>query len=103
MAEQLVTVKNRRGYARQEWQKMRERNEALDTRVYARAAAWILGADRWDERMGRQLETQVGVEAPPEEPLTRSERPPEPSEPQAGRVHTQRRSGWRSYRSSYMD
>jgi phage terminase large subunit GpA-like protein len=44
-----------RGYAHQEWQKMRERNEALDTRIYARAAAWILGADRFDERMWRQL------------------------------------------------
>jgi phage terminase large subunit GpA-like protein len=25
------------------WQKLRERNEALDCRVYARAAAWIDG------------------------------------------------------------
>ena len=61
VAEQLVTVRNKRGYARQEWQKLRERNEALDTRVYARAAAWIMGADRWDERMWRQLEDQAGV------------------------------------------
>jgi phage terminase large subunit GpA-like protein len=62
VAEQLVTLRNKRGYARQEWQKMRERNEALDARVYARAAAWILGADRFDERMWRQLEKQAGVE-----------------------------------------
>ena len=62
VAEQLVTIRDRRGYARQEWQKMRERNEALDTRVYARAAAWIIGADRFDERMWRQLEKQAGVE-----------------------------------------
>ncbi len=48
-AEQLITVKTRRGFARLEWQKLRERNEALDCRVYARAAAWILGADRWSE------------------------------------------------------
>jgi phage terminase large subunit GpA-like protein len=40
-AEQLVTVKNKRGFAKLEWQKLRERNEALDCRVYARAAAWI--------------------------------------------------------------
>jgi phage terminase large subunit GpA-like protein len=64
VAEQLVTVRNKRGYARQEWQKLRERNEALDTRVYARAAAWIMGADRWDERMWRQLEDQAGVATP---------------------------------------
>jgi phage terminase large subunit GpA-like protein len=49
VAEQLVTVKTKRGFARLEWQKLRERNEALDTRVYARAAAWIAGADRWSE------------------------------------------------------
>ncbi len=63
VAEQLVTVRNRRGYARQEWQKIRERNEALDTRVYARAAAWIMGADRWDEATWRQLEEQAGTES----------------------------------------
>jgi phage terminase large subunit GpA-like protein len=48
-AEQLVTVKTRTGHAKTEWQKLRERNEALDCRVYARAAAWLLGLDRWDE------------------------------------------------------
>ncbi len=39
VAEQLVTIRNKRGYTHQEWQKTRERNEALDCRVYARAAA----------------------------------------------------------------
>ena len=43
IAEQLVTVKGKRGFAKLEWQKLRERNEALDCRVYARAAAWIVG------------------------------------------------------------
>ena len=38
-AEQLVTVKTKRGFSKLEWQKLRERNEALDCRVYARAAA----------------------------------------------------------------
>jgi phage terminase large subunit GpA-like protein len=60
-AEQLVTVRNRRGFARLEWQKMRERNEALDLRVYARAAAWIVGADRWSEARWADLEAQLGV------------------------------------------
>ena len=40
-AEQLVTVRNRQGFSKLEWQMLRERNEALDCRVYARAAAWI--------------------------------------------------------------
>ncbi|MGC9371680.1 MAG: phage terminase large subunit family protein, partial [Paracoccaceae bacterium] len=34
-AEQLVTVKGKRGFSKLEWQKLRERNEALDCRVYA--------------------------------------------------------------------
>ena len=63
VAEQLVTVRNKRGFARLEWQKLRERNEALDCRVYARAAAWIAGADRWSDAYWRELERQV---APPE-------------------------------------
>ena len=66
VAEQLVTVRTRRGFARLEWQKMRERNEALDCRVYARAAAWIAGADRFPERRWRRLEAAVANEAEPE-------------------------------------
>jgi phage terminase large subunit GpA-like protein len=61
-AEQLVTVKNKRGFAKLEWQKMRERNEALDCRVYARAAAWILGADRWSDARWHELERQLAVD-----------------------------------------
>ncbi len=64
VAEQLVTVKTKRGFSRLEWQKLRERNEALDCRVYARAAAWIAGADRWTEAMWRDLEQQVGCTEP---------------------------------------
>ena len=68
VAEQLVTVKTRRGFSKLEWQKLRERNEVLDCRVYARAAAWIAGADRWTEAKWRDLEDQVGPapEAPAE-------------------------------------
>ena len=60
-----MTVKTRRGFTRLEWQKLRERNEALDCRVYARAAAWIAGLDRWPERKWRELEKQLGIEAEP--------------------------------------
>ena len=58
-----VTVKGKRGFAKLEWQKLRERNEALDCRVYARAAAWIVGADRWSEARWADLEAQLGVKA----------------------------------------
>jgi phage terminase large subunit GpA-like protein len=60
-AEELVTVKTKRGFTRLEWQKLRERNEALDARVYARAAAWIAGLDRWSEARWADLEAQLGV------------------------------------------
>jgi phage terminase large subunit GpA-like protein len=39
-----------------EWQKFRERNEALDCRVCARAAAWMAGADRRSEVRWADLE-----------------------------------------------
>ena len=60
VAEHLITVTTKRGFQKLEWQKMRERNEALDCRVYARAAAWIVGADRWTEEKWRDLEDQIG-------------------------------------------
>ncbi len=60
-SEQLVTTRNRRGYSVREWQKMRERNEALDCYVYARAAAAVVGLDRFEERHWRQLERQLGA------------------------------------------
>ncbi|MFP1646829.1 terminase gpA endonuclease subunit, partial [Pontitalea aquivivens] len=42
---------------------LRERNEALDCRVYARAAAWIVGADRWPEARWQELERQLAVDS----------------------------------------
>jgi phage terminase large subunit GpA-like protein len=75
-AEQLVTRRDRNGFPVREWQKMRERNEALDCYVYGRAAAAAAGLDRFEERHWRELERQLGVERPPDEP------PPDPA-PQA--------------------
>ncbi len=62
VAEQLVTVRTRRGSPRHEWRKLRERNEALDCRVYARAAAWIEGADRFPERRWRRMEAALEID-----------------------------------------
>ncbi|SFC44857.1 phage terminase large subunit family protein [Tropicimonas isoalkanivorans] len=67
-AEQLMTLKTRTGGQKLEWQQMRERNEALDCRVYARAAAWLMGVDRWDEARWQDMEAQLNTgldEAPP--------------------------------------
>lgn len=54
-AEQQVQVINKKGYAEYQWTlKSGARNEALDIRNYARAAAYIIGIDRfkndtWDK------------------------------------------------------
>ena len=53
-AEQLVT-KIVKGYPKREWQKTRDRNEALDCRIYARAASIALGIDRWSDQKWEQI------------------------------------------------
>lgn len=60
-AEQLVSRRNRNGFVVREWQKMRERNEALDCAVYARAAAAAAGLDRFEERHWLELARQLGI------------------------------------------
>jgi phage terminase large subunit GpA-like protein len=60
-AEQLITRRDRNGFPVREWQKMRERNEALDCYVYARAAASAAGLDRFEDRHWSELERQLGV------------------------------------------
>jgi phage terminase large subunit GpA-like protein len=62
-AEQLVTVRTKRGFARLEWQKLRERNEALDTRVPG-PAPWCSAvgdcADPPDRRVRRASPIEPG-------------------------------------------
>jgi len=48
-AEQLVKIKNKKGYYEYQWTKVRARNEALDLKVYNRAASIIFGIDRLSE------------------------------------------------------
>ncbi len=97
-AEQLVTVKTKRGFSKFEWQKIRDRNEALDCRVYARAAAWLVGIDWFHERKWKELEQQVGV-VKDEEGL----QPDKPAERIAGVLHTKHSSKHKVHRSSYLD
>ncbi len=76
-AERLVTVKDKRGFPRREWRKLRERNEALDCRIYARAAASALGIDRFGEATWQRLEQALGgnVSRPTDTP-----EPPKPTQ-----------------------
>ena len=87
-AEQLVT-KLVKGYRHSSWQKMRERNEALDTHNYARAAVAHMGYDRWTDRDFRVLESSFVVsERVPVNirPVEEAEVVQEPVQPAAGVV-----------------
>ena len=100
-AEQLITTKNKRtGFTRQEWQKTRPRNEALDCRVYARAAAYALGLDRWSagkwaKATGTLVRTPVpetpandAPQVPGTAPLKPNARgPPTPARPKARKIN----------------
>ena len=97
VAEQRTVVKTRRGFQKLEWQKMRERNEALDCRVYARAAARILGADRWQEKVWQELERQFPAVEPVRTPAGNHD---DQLTPHAVRVRKRRRRTVR--RSSWM-
>lgn len=61
-AEQLVPVKNRRGFISLEWSMIPGReNHVLDCRCLARAAASVAGLDRFSEADWRTLERGVGT------------------------------------------
>jgi phage terminase large subunit GpA-like protein len=99
-AERLVT-RLVKGFARASWEKEPgRRNEALDCRVYARAAAAICGIDRWSEMLWRELERYVGREerpapAPPEPPPEPTLSPARRSTPRPGWLGD-RRADWLS-------
>jgi phage terminase large subunit GpA-like protein len=84
-AEQLVTHKSRTGYVRLEWELIPGReNHTLDCRVYARAAAALVGLDRFKEPDWLQLERAVSASPDPPAP------PPAPRE---SWLHRHRRRG----------
>jgi hypothetical protein len=69
-------------------------------RIYARAAAWIVGADRWSEARWADLETQLGVTTK-QDPGTTG--PSATTAATAGAVRPIRRPVQRrTVRSSYM-
>lgn len=59
-AEELV-IKIVKGYKKYEWVNMYGRNEALDCRVYAMAAAIFCGLDRFKDAHWTKLEQEFGV------------------------------------------
>ena len=100
-AEQLITRRDRNGFAIREWQKMRERNEALDCYVYARAAASAAGLDRFEERHWRELERQIGL-SPPGDTDPQIEQPTEATQRGGLAVSGTPRTGRRVIRSRWF-
>jgi phage terminase large subunit GpA-like protein len=86
-AEQLVT-RNFKGGQRREWEKIRPRNEALDTWDYAAAARVMLGIDRYQEQHWAQLE-----ELAKGQPIVMTAQPP---------VQNQRSDGWVPKRAGWF-
>lgn len=75
VSEERRIVVNPKGYREYKWVlPAHRRNEALDTRVYARAAVNVLGVDRWDAEdweMTRDSYPKFGDVPPPPEPPKR--------------------------------
>lgn len=63
-AEKVVYRRNSKGYVKPQWEKERERNEALDCRCIARACAYIQGLDRMDEEKWVRMESEIGSYEP---------------------------------------
>ena len=89
-AEQLIPVTTARKYVRLEWSLIPGRqNHALDARVYARAAAALVGLDRFSEADWAALEAATGQETAQEAP-----RSPSPPRPPAPAVQPARTAPW---------
>ena len=106
VAEQLRTSKDKRGFARQEWAKLRDRNEALDCAVLARAALWLLGADRYGERFWARLRDEVAnapllaSEIPSAGNVAQSSPSPQPAPPPETAAFRPR--GWLGSRGGWL-
>jgi phage terminase large subunit GpA-like protein len=75
-AEQLVTHKSRTGFVRLEWELIAGReNHTLDARVYARAAAALVGLDRFQEPDWAALERSVSADPAPPAPAAPTREP----------------------------
>lgn len=100
-SEQLITTQTRHGYARQEWQKTRERNEALDCYVYARAAAALLRIDRYTDENWANVRDMFGIGSAPV-PATVVVSEPARPQPVVHSPTPHRRRGRRNSRSNWM-
>ncbi len=61
-SEQLVTRKDKQGRIKHEYQQIRPRNEALDTRIYAMAGAWDFGSHKFQKQHWDKLKLRAAVQ-----------------------------------------
>ncbi|WP_428968266.1 phage terminase large subunit family protein [Sphingomonas sp. Xoc002] len=110
VAEQLKMIKMRNGMVRREWEKLRDRNEALDNAVYARAIAISLGVDRWTPRQWDQVIKATIVADPDPPPQSKSaaavkKKPPPAAKPPTkparigAKFGSRKGAGWMKRRS----
>src|SRR4029077_5381161 len=112
-AEVLVRRHIKSGRLAHEWIKKRERNEALDCRTYARAAAYMLGIDRWGPEdwanarraVAARVAPKTAPPPPPPPPKTHEDPPPPGQKPHEARPPREQRgsgpsSRWRGPRTT---
>lgn len=91
-AEELRQVENKQTKKiSYQWVKKYDRNEALDIRVYARAASYIVGIDRFKESTWKKIKDQYRIKQ--DAPETPSGTPP-PKPPRKGNGRSGRAGGW---------
>lgn len=62
LTSEVIKGKIVRGYTQHFWEKIRDRNEALDLHVYNRAAAAQLGVDRWNAARWDRLRSELNAD-----------------------------------------
>lgn len=79
LTAERIQYKDVRGYRVPYWEKTYERNEALDCRVYARAAASIVGLDRMNDEQLAQMAKAYGRREDKAMSAPKKEKPRRPS------------------------
>jgi phage terminase large subunit GpA-like protein len=98
-AQHRVKHRDQRGFVRIVWELIPGRQDhSLDCRVYARAAANVVGIDRAQESDWQQLEKAVGMEPRALTPKSEPPAPPKPASPPPRKkerwVQPRRPGGW---------
>jgi phage terminase large subunit GpA-like protein len=101
-AEQKITTRDRKGFPVMSWElKPGRQNHVLDCRVYARAAAQVIGLDRFRESDWITLERNTGQLIAPVESSAPVTAPAAPAAPRS--VERSQSSSWIPSRPGWLD